>query len=154
MRLVFFLFSFSFSLLLPLTVTNAQECSKEEAKKAVEFVCGLVASKGAAALPEINSYRFCGSNYVWIQEPIKGGKIMMVQHPIKVRLNQSDIAQVKDDNNVFLFVEFDKKVKESKEGWVDYSWTKPGDEKATPKTSFVKMCDEKTKWIAGAGVWK
>lgn len=39
-------------------------------------------------------------------------------------------------------------------GWVDYYWTKPGEEAPTPKVSFVKMCPGDKKWIAGSGVWK
>jgi signal transduction histidine kinase len=39
----------------------------------------------------------------------------------------------------------------SGEGWVDYGWVKPGDEKESMKTSFVKKCG---KFLVGSGIWK
>jgi methyl-accepting chemotaxis protein len=60
-----------------------------------------------------------------------------------------------DENGVKLFFEFDKMAKAKAEGgWVDYMWAKPGAEKATPKTSFVKKCGGGLNWIAGSGIWK
>ena len=79
----------------------------------------------------------------------------MVLHPIKRRLNGKDLSANKDENGKVLFVEFDKMAKAKAEGgWVDYVWAKPGAEKATPKTSFVKKCAGGLNWIAGSGIWK
>ncbi len=66
-----------------------------------------------------------------------------------------DLTKHKDEKGIKLFVEFDKSAKKNKDGgWVDYMWAKTGDEKATPKTSFVKLCGSRLPWIAGSGVWK
>lgn len=130
---------------------SAADCTKEQAKASVEKMCGLISSKGKAALPEIAKYRFCGSNYVWIQDK----DVKMVLHPIKRRLNGKSLTSNKDENGKALFVEFDKVAKaNAKGGWVDYVWAKPGAEKATPKVSYVKACGGDLGWIAGAGVWK
>jgi len=130
---------------------SAADCTKEQAKESVEKMCGLIASKGKGALAEIGKYRFCGSNYVWIQDK----DVKMVLHPIKRRLNGKSLKANKDENGKALFVEFDKMAKSAAAGgWVDYVWAKPGAEKATPKVSYVKVCGGDLGWIAGAGVWK
>ncbi len=131
--------------------TSAAGCTKEQAKEAVEKMCGEVSSKGDASKAEVTKFRFCDTNYVWIQD----SDVKMVVHPIKGRLNGKDLKGNKDEKGKFLFVEFDKVAKANKDGgWVDYYWTKPGDEAPTPKISFVKLCAGDKKWIAGAGVWK
>ena len=137
---------------LSLGITTAQAgCSKEEAKKSVEKMCALIAKKGDAAIAEIKKYRYCDNNYVWIQD----SDVKMVVHPIKRRLNGKSLKKVKDKKGLHLFVEFDKMAKSNPNGgWVDYYWTKPGDEAPTPKTSFVKVCGGDKKWIAGSGIWK
>ncbi len=135
-------------------------CSKEEAIAAVNKACSIINEKGNDSLKDIAKFRFCGSNYVWIQDTdpkIADGKspIKMVQHPVQRRLDGGDLTQHKDEDGVFLFIEFDKMAKQNKDGgWVDYKWKKAGAETATPKTSFVKLCGDKVPWIAGAGVWK
>lgn len=129
-------------------LTYGAECTKDQAKAAVEKACSLISSKGKDSLKEIRKFRYCGSNYVWIQDK----EIKMVMHPIKPRLNGKSLAKNKDENGKLLFIEFDKTAKGNTEGgWVDYVWPKPGAEKATPKTSFVKMCGS-IEWIAGSGI--
>lgn len=131
--------------------TNAAECKKEEAQAAVEKACKLIEAKNEGALDEIKAYKFCGDNYVWIQD----SDVKMVLHPIKPRLNGKSLMENKDPAGKLLFVEFDKMAKANAAGgWVDYQWPKPGAEEATDKVSFVKMCAGPKKWIAGSGVWK
>jgi methyl-accepting chemotaxis protein len=144
----FFVLLFSFALLS--TYTIASDCSKEQAKASVEKVCEILSSKGKAGLKDAAKFRYCGTNYVWIQDK----DVKMVMHPIKPRLNGKDLTQNKDEKGKFLFVEFDKVAKkDTKGGWVSYMWAKPGAEKATSKTSYVKKCDSAGRFIAGSGVW-
>lgn len=140
------------ALLFSASIFADDDCKKEEAKKSVEWACEKISSLSAdAAKAEIQKYRFCGSNYVWVQD----ADVKMVLHPIKVRLNGSDLKGNKDEKGKHLFVEFDKTAKANKDGgWVDYYWAKPGAQEATPKVSFVKLCSGDKKWIAGSGVWK
>ncbi len=127
------------------------ECSKEQAKASVEKICSIIAAKGDGAKDEIKKFRYCGTNYVWVQD----SDVKMVVHPIKGRLNGKDLKRNKDKKGKHLFVEFDKKAKAVKAGgWVEYYWVKPGEEQSTPKVSFVKLCGGDKKWIAGSGVWK
>jgi len=126
-------------------------CTKKQAKESVEKVCGFIEAKGKGALADIAKYRYCGTNYVWVQDK----DIKMVIHPIKRRLTGKSLKANKDENGVPLFQEFEKMARgNAKGGWVDYVWAKPGAEKATSKTSFVKVCGGGLGWIAGSGIWK
>lgn len=141
-----FLFSF-FS-----RIATAKDCAKDDAKSAVEHICSVIENQGAEkAKAEVAKYRFCDTNYVWLQ---KSGEVTMVTHPIKNRLDGKSLKEHKDEKGKFLFVEFDKAANaDPMGGWVDYLWAKPGAEKATRKESFVKKCKGDLNWIAGAGVW-
>ena len=140
----------SFALLLT-SVYSYGKCTKKQAKESVEKMCDVITKKGDGAKAELKKYRYCDTNYVWVQD----SDLKMVIHPIKARLNGRSLKKNKDKKGKFLFVEFDKMAKANKDGgWVDYYWTKPGDEKPTPKTSFLKLCAGDKKWIVGSGVWK
>lgn len=125
------------------------ECKKEDAKKAVEHACQVISTKDrSAALAELLKYRYCDSNYVWIQDE----DVNMVQHPIKRRLRGS-LKEKTTKNGKKLFVEFDKMAKSRPEGgWVDYVWPRVGGEVAEAKISFIKNCGKGL--IVGSGVWK
>lgn len=133
-------------------------CTKKIAEDKVNAVCKAISEKGEAAKsdwPKDLLFENCGDNYIWVQDT--SAEIKMVMHPIKQRLNGNVIGTQVDENKFPLFAEFDKAAKAKPAGaWVDYVWAKPGQEKATPKTSFVKICKMKdgTSWIAGSGVWK
>lgn len=133
-------------------------CTKAEAEKWVNDICKKISEKGSdiqSEWPQGLLFQNCGDNYVWVQDTTK--EIKMVMHPIKQRLNGQSLTEHVDENKFHLFIEFDKAAKKSEKGaWVDYMWAKPGAEKATAKTSFVKACKMKNgeSWIAGSGVWK
>lgn len=139
-------------------VFAAGVCSKKIAEDKVNEVCKAISEKGDAVKadwPKGLLFENCGDNYIWVQDT--SAEIKMVMHPIKQRLNGNVIGAQVDENKFPLFSEFDKAAKAKADGaWVDYVWAKPGQEKATPKTSFVKMCKMKdgSSWIAGSGVWK
>jgi signal transduction histidine kinase len=145
----------AFGILVAMTFgSNAfGKCTKAQAEDAVNSACKSIETKGKAALEELNKLRFCGDNYVWIQDTT--ADVKMVQHPTKPRLNGTSVKDNLDENKFKMFSAFDKAAKENKAGaWVVYLWAKPGAEKASPKTSFVKLCGGDLKWVAGAGVWK
>jgi len=133
----------------------AGECTKAKAQKEVNRVCETIKAEGMAAKKTSLTFENCGPNYIWVQDASKA-TMNMVVHPIKRRLNGKALDKFADKNGVKLFVEFDKQAKANADGaWVDYSWSKSGAEKATAKTSFVKLCEGKgVKWIAGSGIWK
>lgn len=153
-----------FTLALVLLFSNsifAGDCKKEDAKKAVEVACGELSKDKDKGLKAVEAYRYCGQNYVWLQDT---PEIRMVLHPIKTKLNhkayggrnKKDLKGYEDKSpeKKKIFIEFDKMALAKAEGgWVDYVWPKPGEENATPKTSFVMKC-KGTNIVAGSGVWK
>lgn len=139
--------------LVSLLAIADDDCKQDQAKEAVLKMCAEIEKDADKGLEAVQSFRFCGTNYVWVQDT--SAEIVMVKHPIKPKLNGTAIGKNADDNGKLLFAEFDKAAKANKDGgWVEYVWPKPGAEKATPKISFVKMCGGAKKWIAGSGVWK
>lgn len=109
-------------------------CTKDQAKEAVEKVCKEIEAKGDGALEMVQTFRFCGSNYVWVQD----SDLKMVIHPIKPKLNGSSLKENKDDNGKLLFVEFDKSAKANKNGgWVDYVW--PNQVRKKRQTKFLSL---------------
>ena len=92
--------------------------------------------------------RYEGTNYLWINDM----KPRMVFHPIKPQLNGKDLSSFKDPNGVYLFNEMVKVCREKGEGFVRYSWPKPGSEIPVPKLSYVKLF-EPWGWIVGTGVY-
>ncbi len=142
----------------PAHTFGAGECSRTAAEKKVAEICAEIAKSGedaAKAWPGGLLYQNCGDNYVWIQDT--DPDVTMIMHPIKRRLDGKSLKEHVDENKFPLFVEFDKAAKAKAGGaWVDYLWSKPGAEKATAKTSFVKACKAPNGkvWIAGSGVWK
>lgn len=132
-------------------------CSKKRAEEKVNDMCKQISTKGEAIKSDWGSnlfYQNCGKNYIWIQDT--SPEIKMVIHPIKKRLVGQVIGKLMDNNKLVLFRKFDTEAKAHPTGaWIDHVWPKPGVEKATPKTSFVKLCKlpSGTAWIVGSGVW-
>jgi methyl-accepting chemotaxis protein len=152
------LFIVSMSAVLLASAAMSDECSKKITETKVNEVCSAIVAKGAAIKSEWPAsllFKNCGDNYVWVQDT--SADIKMIMHPIKQRLNDTVIGKNVDEDKFTLFAAFDKEAKAKADGaWVDYVWAKPGAEKATPKTSFVKICKMASgeSWIAGSGVWK
>ncbi len=127
---------------LPALVHAENEaCTKKAAEAKVDEICKDIVAKGQDAKkdwPAKLLFKNCGDNYVWVQDT--SPEIKMVMHPIKRRLDGQSLTSHTDENKFPLFVEFDKAAKAKPNGsWVDYMWAKPGAEKVTPKTSYVKL---------------
>lgn len=110
----------------------AEQRFKEEAKK------------------QISNLRFGpdGKDYFFIINT----DTQMVMHPIKPSLNGNDLSDYRDENGKKLFVEMVKVGQSEGEGFVDYFWSKPGEEDSVPKLSFVKLFKE-WGWIVGTGIY-
>ena len=106
----------------------------------------LTKSMKEEALQAVSEQRFGESGYFWINDT----EPKMIMHPIKASLNGKNLSNVKDPNGVYLFNEMVTIVKAKSEGMVQYSWSKPNSEQATPKMSYV-MLFEKWNWIIGTG---
>lgn len=102
-----------------------------------------------AAINTLKGLRYDnGVEYFWINDQYP----KMIMHPIKPELDGKDLTDFKDPMGKHLFVEFATVVKNSKAGFVDYMWPKPGFQDPVPKTSYVKGF-EPWGWIIGSGIY-
>ena len=104
------------------------------------------AQEGAKAA--IGSLRYGNNDYFWIHNT----DLAMLTHPIKPELNGKSLAQMKDPSGKDLFVEMNKVVAQSGEGFVNYLWSKPGFDEPVPKLSYVKGI-KAWGWIVGSGIY-
>jgi methyl-accepting chemotaxis protein len=104
----------------------------------------------AAAVAQVKALRYEGENYFWIIDD----KANMIMHPFKPELDGTDASDIKDPNGVRLFSEMTQAVIGGRDGFVSYSWPKPGLDKTRPtaKISYVSRIPE-WGWIVGSGIY-
>ena len=104
----------------------------------------------AAAVAQVKALRYEGENYFWIID----GKANMIMHPFKPELDGTDASEIKDPKGVKLFSEMTEAVTSGHDGFVRYSWPKPGMDKTKPaaKISYVSSIPE-WGWIVGSGIY-
>jgi signal transduction histidine kinase len=126
-------------------------CTKEDVQKAVDYAAKLLATKGKAAIPELEKFRFCGEEgYVWVSD--MDGLFLM--HPISKKLVGVNQTTLQDPKGKYLIAEMIAKVKKDGSGWVAYSWLNPATKAIAIKCTYAKgtTMDGKKVWIA-AGVY-
>ena len=125
------------------------------AKKKVEAACRLIETEGEAAFAKIKDpegeFRFAGGQgYIWIQDL----NAVVLMHPIKPSLDGKDMSGFSDKDGTLLFLNFSDICEEHGAGWVPYVWPKPGQDKTSPKISYVKVVKHGGKdYVAGAGMY-
>ncbi|MCB0729688.1 MAG: methyl-accepting chemotaxis protein [Ignavibacteriae bacterium] len=153
---------FLFLEVIPDIKTSMFEDKQINVKQTVEVAYGIIQNYNtvylegklsledaqAGALKQIEKLRFASDNYFWVNDDYPN----MIMHPFKPELNGKSLRETKDPNNVYLFNEMAEVCKKYGEGYVNYSWPKPGYDKPIPKISYVKMFD-KWNWIIGAGIY-
>lgn len=100
------------------------------------------------ALEAIRALRYEQKEYFWINDM----RPRMVMHPTRPELDGQDLSNHADPSGKPLFKEFVRVVTESKGGFVDYLWPKPGQSTPVPKVSYVKGF-EPWGWIIGSGIY-
>ena len=91
-----------------------------------------------------------GAGYVWVQDL----NAIMIMHPIKPSLDGKNLASLKDENGVLFFVAFNEIAEEHGGGWVPYLWPKPGQQKVSPKISYVTLVQFGDKeYVVGSGMY-
>ncbi|MBP9752623.1 MAG: cache domain-containing protein [Proteobacteria bacterium] len=96
----------------------------------------------------IDSTRFDNGNYFWIHDL----NLQMVRHPIQEKLNNTNVGEMSDPKGVLIFKEFNKIIADHGQGYLEYSWPKPGEIQAAQKLSYVVEFPA-FKWIIGTGVY-
>ena len=103
---------------------------------------------------EINVLRYDKDNYFWINDL----NYKFIIHPVNTIEKKPEwyvdngLIDYKDPNGVKLFDEIIKVCKKQDEGFVRYSWPRPGETAASPKISYVKLY-KPWGWIVGTGVY-
>lgn len=117
--------------------TASTKATPELIKKKVAEAAELLEKEGSKAYSKFqgkgSEFLFAGT-YIWIHS--MEGKMLM--HPIKPGLNGKSLMGLKDGNGKRFFVEMIDKCQKKGEGWVDYTWPKPGEKKRSYKISYVK----------------
>jgi methyl-accepting chemotaxis protein len=140
----------------PVQVANAY---KRELQSIVDLaytsIEGIYARKEIAdgekqkmASEVVEKMRYGAGDYVWINDM----KPAMVMHPLKPEMNGKDISDFKDPNGKKLFVEMVNVCRKDGQGFVDYMWPKPGEDKPVAKLSYVRLF-KPWNWVIGTGVY-
>lgn len=79
-------------------------------------------------------------------------KPSMVIHPIYQDLNGKDLSDYKNPEGRKIFVEMLSLAREKKNGFLQYMWANPGENKAVNKLSYVKSF-EPWGWVIGTDVY-
>jgi len=108
----------------------------------------ITAEMRAEALAEVAKMRQSDGNYFWITDL----DTRMVMHPVSPQLDGTDVSGMRDARGKALFVEMTRTARAGGDGFVDYSWAKPGREGAVPKLSYIRLF-EPWGWIVGMGVY-
>lgn len=136
-------------------LATAEALSPKLCKAKAKAAAALLKAEGDAGLAKIKDpngeFRFAGGKgYVWVHN-LDG---VMVMHPIKPALDGKGLLDMRDVNGVYLFVAMNELCEDKGEGWVPYSWPKPGEEKSSPKVSYVVLVEHGDKtYVAGSGMY-
>jgi signal transduction histidine kinase len=135
--------------------TFAEQLTAKLAKEKVISATKLIAAEGETAFAKIKDpegdFRFAGGQgYIWIQDL----NAVVLMHPIKPSLDGKDMSGFADKDGTLLFLNFSDICEEHGAGWVPYVWPKPGEDKTSPKISFVKLVKHGGKdYVAGCGIY-
>ena len=111
-----------------------------------KYLSDVTKEMKAEALKTISEMKFGKEGYFWVQ----GLNGKMIMHAIKPSMNGKDLMDLKDSNGKNFFAEMTNTAKKSGGGFVDYLWSKPGEDKAQPKISYVELF-KPWGWIIGTG---
>ncbi len=117
--------------------TAETKATPELIKEKVAAAAIMLNKEGKAGFKKLkgkgSEYLFAGT-YIWIHD----FNNKMIDHPIKPALVGKMLAGLKDGNGKLFFVEMTDKVKKNGDGWVSYTWPKPGEKTRSLKCSYVK----------------
>jgi methyl-accepting chemotaxis protein len=144
-----------------LAAESAQKCQQTSSTKPtpqlimekVAAGCELIEQQGAKAFSKFkgkNSEFLFAGTYIWIND--MNGKMLM--HPIKPAMEGKQLMGLKDGNGKRFFVDMIAVASKDGDGWVDYTWPKPGETERSLKVSYVKKatCDGQDV-ILGCGAY-
>ena len=144
-----------FAIFLAASAVAAESGTKDECVAKCKEAAQMITDKGLdEAVKEINNKtgKFVWKDtYVFLMD--LDGK--MLAHPMNAALIGKVLLENKDkgDPGKLLFKEFVELAKSKGEGWVDYMWSNPGDEKPRKKVTFIFRVPGKDVFV-GAGIYE
>ena len=102
----------------------------------------------AQALSQITALRYEKVEYLWVH---RLGDTVMLAHP-NAKLVGTGVGEMKDPDGFYLFHRFNEVAKDGGEGFVNYKWPRPGEERPVPKLSYVKGLAG-WGWVIGSGIY-
>ncbi|MBF0224997.1 MAG: cache domain-containing protein [Desulfobacterales bacterium] len=150
------------TLLFSISLSYAEEnCTKEDVVKAIDDSVAILEKEGEAGLEAVGKLRFCGDNYVFVNN--FDGVTLMHMKPSLIGKN---LIALKDDTGKRFFADFtdiaksasieiDGKTYFNGKGWASYRWPKPDEKTFSPKISYIRGCKmgEKNVYV-GAGIYE
>lgn len=132
----------------------ADSATQEEAVAKCKEAAALVKEKGLeGAVKTIGAKTgpfVWKDSYVFLMD-MEGN---VLAHPMVPELTQrKDLLTVENSDGKFLFKEFIKLANEKEQGWVDYMFPKPGQEKPVAKSTYIQRVPG-TQYLVGAGIYK
>jgi cytochrome c len=77
---------------------------------------------------------------------------VLVGQPHQRLLRRMNLSKTQDSSGVYFFAKFKEIAQDPGQGWVKYSWAKPGEKDASPKRSFIKRVPGENLYV-GAGYY-
>lgn len=105
------------------------------------------AAKTAAA-EAVKGLRYEETDYFWIND----FHPRVIMHPVNAALVGQDVSNYADPNGKLVYIEAVAIAKRDGGGHLAYMWPKPGETKAQPKLSYVKLFP-RWNWVIGSGIY-
>jgi len=128
-----------------------EKATAKECVQKVQEAVKLIQEKGDAAYATIRDEN---GPFVWKDSYIfvVNFEGFMMAHPMNPKLEGRKVDTIKDSNGKMFNAEMVAVAKSPGQGWVEYSWVKPNENKPSPKVSYVMGVPGKDL-VVGAGVW-
>jgi methyl-accepting chemotaxis protein len=97
----------------------------------------------------MSNLRYKGKEYFFV---LDGNNTHMIMHPFKPGLNGTNVAHVKDTNNVYIFKELIRAGDKKSGGHIKYMWPKPGETKPSQKVTYAKTF-KVWNWVIASGIY-
>lgn len=134
----------------------AETATRDECIAQCKAVAAMLETDPEAAVKEIANMTgpfVWKDSYVFLMD--LNGK--MLAHPMNPALTEKesllDVTDKNQEKPKMLFAEFIKLAKTKDQGWVDYMWPKPGEEKASLKDTYIYRVPGTDLFVA-AGIYK
>ncbi len=145
---------FAFLLMFCLGLSAAQEkATRDECVAKCKEAAALIKEVGVeAALAKIQDPK---GPFVWKDSYVYAGDLdgVSLAHPMSPKMVGSNMRGMKDPNGKMFVSELLEVAKNQGEGWIEYMWAKPHEEKLSHKVTYVLRVPGQSIYVA-AGIYE